>query len=71
MDADAAFSAALLKILRPHAAWVFVRADAVIDDERSIAVDLSNGKSAVKGLEIGIGLIVEVMKDIDRPVLRT
>ena len=70
VDADAAFSAALLKILRPHAAWIFVRADAVIDDERSIAVDLSNGVSAVKGLEIGsaFGLIVQVMKDIDRPI---
>ena len=70
VDADAAFSAALLKILRPYAAWVFVRADAVIDDERSIAVDLSDGDSAVKGLEIGsaFGLIVEAMKDIDRPV---
>jgi hypothetical protein len=70
VDADAAFSAALLKVLRPHAALVFVRADAEIEDERTIAVDLSNGSRAVKGLEAGsaFGLIVQVMKDIDRPV---
>lgn len=70
VDADAAFSAALLKILRPHAAWIFARADVVIDDERSIAIDLSNGSQAVKGLELGsaFGLIVEVMKSIDKPI---
>ena len=70
VDADAAFSAALLKVLRPHAALVFVRADAEIEDERTIAVDLSNGPRAVKGLEVGsaFGLIVETMRDIDKPV---
>lgn len=70
VDADAAFSAALLTVLRPHAALAFVRADAEIVDERSIAVDLSNGPRAVKGLGIGsaFGLIVETMRDIDKPV---
>lgn len=70
VDADAAFSAALLNVLRPHAALVFVRADAEIEDERTIAVDLSNGPRAVKGLEVGsaFGLIVETMRDIDKPV---
>ena len=70
VDADAAFSAALLKVLKPHAALVFVRADAEIEDERTIAVDLSNGSRAVKGLEVGsaFGLIVETMRDIDKPV---
>ena len=70
VDADAAFSAALLKVLRPQAAIKFVRADSIIADERSIAVDLSEGSRAVKGLGVGsaFGLIVEVMKEIDRPV---
>ena len=70
VDADAAFSAALLKVLRPHAVLQFVRADFITVDERSIAVDLSEGSRAVKGLGVGsaFGLIVEVMKEIDRPV---
>ena len=51
VDADAAFSMALLKALRPEAATIFVRADEIIDDKRTLAVDLSNGKQAVKGLE--------------------
>ena len=72
VDADAAFSAALLKVLKPHAALTFVRADAEIEDERTIAVDLSNGSRAVKGLEVGsaFGLIVETMRDIDKPVFK-
>lgn len=70
LDADAAFSMALLKALRPEAATIFVRADEIIDDKRTLAVDLSNGKQAVKGLECGsaFGLIVNAMKSIDRPV---
>ena len=70
VDADAAFSMALLKALRPEAATIFVRADEIIDDKRTLAVDLSNGKQAVKGLECGsaFGLIVNAMKAIDKPV---
>ena len=72
VDADAAFSAALLKVLKPHAALAFVRADEEIQDERTIAVDLSNGSRTVKGLEVGsaFGLIVETMRDIDKPVFK-
>ena len=70
VDADAAFSMALLKALRPEATTIFVRADEVIDDKRTLAVDLSNGKQAVKGLECGsaFGLIVNATKAIDKPV---
>jgi hypothetical protein len=70
VDADAAFSAALLHILRPQASIAFVRADSVITSPDTIAVDMLEGPRAVKGLEVGsaFGLIVSVMKDIDRPV---
>ena len=70
VDADAAFSAALLQILRPHAALAFVRADAKITDNKCLAVDLCEGSRAVKGLGVGsaFGLVVGVMKDVDRPV---
>ena len=66
VDADAAFSAALLKVLRPHAVLQFVRADFITVDERSIAVDLSEGSHAVKGLGFGsaFGLIVDVLKEM-------
>ena len=64
VDADAAFSAALLRSLRPKAGVIFVRADGVISDPKVIAVDLMEGKSAVKGLEVGsaFGLIVNELK---------
>ncbi len=70
VDADAAFSAALLHILRPHASMVFVRADSVIAAPDCIAVDLSNGPRSVKGLRIGsaFGAVVDALRDIDRPV---
>jgi len=70
VDADAAFSAALLHILRPHAHVKFVRADSCIKAENCIAVDLSKGPRAVKGMHPGsaFGLLVNVMRDIDRPV---
>jgi len=72
VDADAAFSAALLQILRPRAALAFVRADAKITDNKCLAVDLCEGPRAVKGLGVGsaFGLIVRVMKDVDRPVYK-
>ena len=64
VDADAAFSAALLRCLRPKAGVIFVRADGEISDPKVIAVDLMEGKSAVKGLEVGsaFGLIVNELK---------
>ena len=64
VDADAAFSAALLRCLRPNAGVIFVRADGEISDPKVIAVDLMEGKSAVKGLEVGsaFGLIVNELK---------
>lgn len=64
VDADAAFSAALLRCLRPKAGIIFVRADGEISDPKVIAVDLMEGKSAVKGLEVGsaFGLIVNELK---------
>ena len=70
VDADAAFSVALLHVLRPHARVEFVRADFCIQAENCIAVDLSRGPRAVKGLHPGsaFGLVVNVMRDIDRPV---
>ncbi len=70
VDADAAFSAALLHVLRPHAHVKFVRADSCIKAANYIAVDLLEGPRAVKGLRPGsaFGLVVNVMRDIDRPV---
>lgn len=64
VDADAAFSAALLRVMKPNAAVVFVRADSAISQPEVIAVDLMNGASAVKGLSIGssFGLIVSSLK---------
>lgn len=64
VDADAAFSAALLRVMKPNAAVVFVRADSAISQPEVIAVDLMNGASAVKGLSIGssFGLIVSTLK---------
>lgn len=70
VDADAAFSAALLHILRPRASIAFVRADSVIVAPDCIAVDLSNGPRSVKGLRVGsaFGAVVDALRDIDRPV---
>ena len=70
VDADAAFSAALLRVIRPRASLVFTRADSEISDERMLAVDLSEGTQSVKGLNVGssFGLILLAIKDIDNPV---
>lgn len=67
VDADAAFSAALLHILKPNAPVVFVRADSTISQAEVIAVDLMNGTSAVKGLGVGsaFGLVVSTLKGSD------
>ena len=73
VDADAAFSAALLKVLKPNAAIVFVRADSTISQPEVIAVDLMNGESAVKGLGVGssFGLIVFSLKQSDPSFYKT
>ena len=62
VDADAAFSAALLSVLKPKAQVVFVSADSVIDDGRTLGVDLSKGDRTIKGLNVGsaFGLLVLV-----------
>ena len=67
VDADAAFSAALLRVMKPNAAIIFVRADSTISQPEVIAVDLMNGASAVKGLGVGssFGLIVSTLKQSD------
>ena len=67
VDADAAFSAALLHLLKPNAPVVFVRADLTISMVEVIAVDLMNGTSAVKGLGVGsaFGLVVSTLKGSD------
>lgn len=67
VDADAAFSAALLQVMKPNAAVVFVRADSTISVPEVIAVDLMNGDSAVKGLGVGsaFGLVVSTLKQSD------
>lgn len=64
VDADAAFSAALLQVMKPNAAVVFVRADSTISQPEVIAVDLMNGDCAVKGLGVGsaFGLVVSTLK---------
>jgi hypothetical protein len=67
VDADAAFSAALLHVLKPNAAVLFVRADSEISQPEVIAVDLLNGSSAVKGLGEGsaFGMVVSVLKNLN------
>ena len=72
VDADAAFSAALLSVLKPKAQVVFVSADSVIEDCRTLGVDLSNGERTIKGMGVGsaFGLLVLGMKSIDLPVYR-
>ena len=72
VDADAVFSAALLSVLKPEAQVLFVSADSEIEDARTLAVDLSKGKRAIKGLDVGsaFGLLVMGMKSIDLPVYR-
>ena len=72
VDADAAFSAALLSVLKPKAQVVFVSADSVIEDARTLGVDLSNGERTIKGMNVGsaFGLLVLGMKSIDLPVYR-
>lgn len=72
VDADAAFSAALLSVLKPKAQVVFVPADCEINDYRTLAVDMSKGNRAIKGLDEGsaFGLLVLGMRSIDPPIYR-
>ena len=72
VDADAAFSAALLSVLKPKAQVVFVSADSEIEDSRTLGVDLFNGERTIKGLDVGsaFGLLVLGMKSIDLPIYR-
>lgn len=64
LDADAAFSAALLQTLRPCVPVHFVRADYEIDTEEVIVVDMLSGPRAVKGQSYGsaFGLLVAAIK---------
>ena len=72
VDADAAFSAALLSVLKPKAQVVFVSADSKIEDVRTLGVDLSNGERTIKGMDVGsaFGLLVLGMRSIDPPIYR-
>ncbi len=68
VDADAAFSAALIKLVKPDLDLSFVPADTSIDDEESLGVDMLNGNRTVKGLKQGsaFGLIVHVLGNRDK-----
>ena len=68
VDADAAFSAALIKLVKPDLDLSFVPADTSIDDEESLGVDMLNGTRTVKGLKQGsaFGLIVSVLGNRDK-----
>ena len=65
VDADAAFSAALMLLLREDAELEFLPTDATVDAEYALAVDMMNGNSAIKGIETGsafgelVSLLVE------------
>ena len=63
VDADAAFSAALMMEFQRGVKLDFVQASWTTDYPRNLAVDMLNGKNAVKGLKQGsaFGLIVEVL----------
>ena len=53
VDADAAFSAGLMSLVRPDAKIVLVPADAIVDREGSLAIDMISGGNGVKGFEEG------------------
>jgi len=65
VDADAAFSAALVRIIKPGTLLNFVPANQTIEGDDSIGVDMLNGDQTVKGLEDGsaFGLIVATMAE--------
>ena len=66
VDADAAFSAALMLLMRREDVELeFLPTDATVDAEDALAVDMMNGNSAIKGIETGsafgelVSLLVE------------
>jgi len=63
VDADAAFSAAIMMEFQKGATLQFEQASMTTDWHKRLAVDMLNGKNAVKGLKQGsaFGLIVEVL----------
>jgi hypothetical protein len=63
VDADAAFSAALMMEFQRGAKLQFKQASWTTDRPNTLAVDMLNGKNAVKGLKQGsaFGLLVEVL----------
>ncbi len=65
VDADAAFSAALMLILNPDAQLEFHSSDEIADESNVLAVDMMNGSYAVKGLKTGsaFGALVKVLHE--------
>lgn len=65
VDADAAFSAALMMMVREDARLELLPTDSVVDGENRLGVDMMNGDSAIKGLEQGsaFGYLVSILGD--------
>lgn len=69
VDADAAFSAALMLMVRegaqgPNSTDIeFLPTDATVDTEDALAVDMMNGSSAIKGIDTGsaFGELVSIL----------
>ena len=63
VDADAAFSAAIMMEYQRNAKLQFKRASFKTNKKNTLAVDMLNGKNAVKGLKQGsaFGLLVDVL----------
>lgn len=63
VDADAAFSAAIMMEYQRNTKLQFKRASFKTNKKNTLAVDMLNGKNAVKGLKQGsaFGLLVEVL----------
>ena len=64
VDADAAFSAALMVVLNADSQLEFHSSDKVADNPNVLAVDMMNGSNAVKGLKTGsaFGALLKVLK---------
>lgn len=65
VDADAAFSAALMLVVREDATLKLLPADTRVDGKTLLAVDMMNGESAVKGIDEGsaFGQLVSILGD--------
>ena len=69
VDADAAFSAALMLMVRegaqgPNSTDIeFLPTDATVDAEDALSVDMMNGSSAIKGIDTGsaFGELVSIL----------